>query len=111
MADPRARAREAPRRAAVSTTSALPLAMGYTLAQLSADARAAMDKDSGPAGRDVLRQCIERACADDGFVTEVFAGHTEDRRVRTRSKKVPVLLPLFNHPNIDFWLGAGHLRG
>eukprot|EP01044_Picomonas_judraskeda_P029933 COSAG03_NODE_10567_length_633_cov_15.388582_1_plen_61_part_10 len=37
----------------------------------------------------VLRQCIERACADDGFVAEVFTGHTEDRRVRTRSKHSP----------------------
>ena len=61
--------------------------MVYTLARLCVDARAAMDVDSGPTGRDVLRQCIERACADDGFVEEVFASRSEERRVVYEDEK------------------------
>jgi hypothetical protein len=61
--------------------------MGYTLEQLSADSRAAMDEDSGPAGRDVLRQCIERACADPSFVEDVFKDNTDERKVIYEDEK------------------------
>ena len=35
--------------------------MSYTLEQLSADSRAAMDKDPGPAGREEVRKFIAKA--------------------------------------------------
>lgn len=44
--------------------------MSYTLEQLSADCRAAIDKDPGPAGRDEVRQYIAKACADPEFVAQ-----------------------------------------
>ena len=44
--------------------------MSYTLEQLGADCRAAMDKDPGPAGREEVRKFIAKACADSDFVAE-----------------------------------------
>jgi predicted metal-dependent enzyme (double-stranded beta helix superfamily) len=44
--------------------------MSYTLEQLAADCRAAMDRDSGPAGREEVRKFIEKACADSKFVSK-----------------------------------------
>src|ERR1700761_3196569 len=41
--------------------------MAYTLAQFSADCRAALIKDPGPAGRELVRQYTEKACADADF--------------------------------------------
>ena len=56
--------------------------MGYTLEELSADCRAAMDRDSGPAGRDEVRKCIEKACADREFVaTYLGPDNTTPRQV------------------------------
>ena len=42
--------------------------MSYTLEQLSADCRAAIDQERGPAGREDVRKFIAKACADDEFV-------------------------------------------
>ena len=42
--------------------------MAYTLEQLSKDCRAAMDKDSGPKGREEVRKFIAKACSDKDFV-------------------------------------------
>jgi hypothetical protein len=42
--------------------------MAYTLEQLSADCRAALQKDPGPAGREQVRKFIAKACADRDFV-------------------------------------------
>ncbi|MEE2996222.1 MAG: hypothetical protein VX700_03680 [Pseudomonadota bacterium] len=56
--------------------------MGYTLEQLSADCRTAMDTDSGPAGREKVRDFVARACKDDDFVLEHLGpGNTTPRRV------------------------------
>jgi len=51
----------------------------YTLEQLSADCRAALDKDPGPAGREVVRDCIAKACADKDFVAKYLGpdNHTQ----------------------------------
>ena len=46
--------------------------MVYTLEQLSADCRAAMDADPGPAGRERVRDFVSQACNDDDFVAEHF---------------------------------------
>jgi hypothetical protein len=42
--------------------------MPYTLAQFAADCRAALLKNPGPAGRELVRQFTEKACADPDFV-------------------------------------------
>ncbi|NBP73126.1 MAG: hypothetical protein EBU57_08205 [Alphaproteobacteria bacterium] len=42
--------------------------MSYTLEHLSADCRAAMDADPGPAGRAKVRDFVAKACKDDDFV-------------------------------------------
>ena len=56
--------------------------MAYTLEQLSADCRAAMDKDPGPAGREEVRKCIAKACADPDFVAKHFPeGNTNPRNI------------------------------
>ncbi len=55
--------------------------MTYTLDQLAADCRAAMDKDSGPAGREEVRKCIAKACGDKEFVSSQFDGNTTPRQV------------------------------
>lgn len=56
--------------------------MAYTLEQLSADCRAAMDIDAGPAGRDEVRKYIEKACADAEFVaTHLGPDKTTPRQV------------------------------
>lgn len=43
--------------------------MAYTLDQLAADCRVALEADAGPAGLETVRQCVARACADSAFVT------------------------------------------
>ena len=55
--------------------------MSYTLEQLTADCRAAMDVDSGPAGRAKVRDYVALACKDDDFVaTHLGPGkHDADR--------------------------------
>lgn len=42
--------------------------MAYTLDQFAADCRAALLKDAGRAGRERVRQFIEKACADRDFI-------------------------------------------
>ena len=42
--------------------------MAYTLDQFAADCRTALLKDAGPAGRERVRQCTEKACADRDFI-------------------------------------------
>jgi hypothetical protein len=43
--------------------------MSYTLDQFVADCRAALLKDPGPAGRELVRQYTARASTDQDFVT------------------------------------------
>jgi hypothetical protein len=42
--------------------------MGYSLEQLASDCQAALVADNGPGGREKIRECISRACADPDFV-------------------------------------------
>ena len=44
--------------------------MAYTLEQLAADCHAAMEEDSGVAGREKIRQYVSKACLDDDFVAK-----------------------------------------
>ena len=42
--------------------------MSYTLDELAADCRAALQRDAGPAGREEVRRLVECACSDATFV-------------------------------------------
>ena len=56
--------------------------MGYTIDQLSAECRAAMDADPGPAGREKVRDFVAKACKDDEFVsTHLGPDNTTPRQV------------------------------
>ena len=56
--------------------------MGYTLEQLAADCRAAMDVDPGPTGRSAVRDLVAEACQDDSFVeTHLGPNNTTPRQV------------------------------
>lgn len=44
--------------------------MAFTLEQLAADCRAALDTDPGPAGREEMRKLIAQACVDKDFVAK-----------------------------------------
>jgi len=46
--------------------------MSYTLEQLSSDCHDAIANDPGQAGREIVRQCIARACSDADFVSSQF---------------------------------------
>ena len=54
--------------------------MSYTLEQLSADCHAAMEKDSGVAGREEIRKCIAKACADKDFVAKYLGPDNKTER-------------------------------
>jgi predicted metal-dependent enzyme (double-stranded beta helix superfamily) len=54
--------------------------MSYTLEQFSQDCRAALKKDPGPAGREQVRKCVEKACADAAFVATYFGPDNDTER-------------------------------
>ena len=54
--------------------------MTYTLDQYSADCRAALLKDPGPAGRELVRQYTEKACTDPEFVAKYLGPDAEAER-------------------------------
>jgi len=54
--------------------------MAYTLAQFSQDCRAALLKDSGPAGREQVRRSVEKACSDPDFVASHLGPDNESER-------------------------------
>jgi len=43
--------------------------MAYTLDEFAADCRNALKSDTGPGGREAVRECLQRALADDGFLS------------------------------------------
>jgi hypothetical protein len=75
-------------------------AMAYTLEQFSADCRAALMKDPGPAGRELVRQYTEKACADPAFVAKHFPPeNTTDRKI------------LYEDPDLHFCILAHVYKG
>ena len=42
--------------------------MAYTLDELANDCRQALQSDSGPGGREKIRECLQRALRDEGFL-------------------------------------------
>jgi hypothetical protein len=74
--------------------------MPYALEQFAADCRAALKKDPGPAGRELVRQYTERACADKDFAAKYFGPDNHDDR------KV-----LYEDPDLKFCILAHVYKG
>lgn len=73
------------------------LTMAYTLEQFAADCRLALLKNSGPAGRELVRQCTEKACADQAFVAKHLGPDVQvERRI------------LYEDPDLHFCI-LGHV--
>jgi hypothetical protein len=74
--------------------------MAYTLEQFAADCRAALKKNPGPAGRDQVRKCVEKACSDADFVAKYFGpDNTSERTV------------LYEDPELRFCICAHAYKG
>jgi predicted metal-dependent enzyme (double-stranded beta helix superfamily) len=74
--------------------------MSYTLEQFSADCRAALLKDPGPGGRELVRQYTARASTDPDFVAKYLGPDADsDRRI------------LYEDPDLHFCILAHVYRG
>lgn len=74
--------------------------MSYTLEQFSADCRAALLKDPGPAGRELVRQYTARASCDPDFVARYLGPDaTSDRSI------------LYEDPDLHFCILAHVYKG
>jgi hypothetical protein len=74
--------------------------MGYTLEQFSSDCRAALLKNPGPAGREMVRQYTERASTDPEFVAHHLGPDADAER------KV-----LYEDPDLRFCILAHVYKG
>ena len=74
--------------------------MSYTLDQYSADCRTALQKDPGPAGRELVRQYTEKACTDPQFVAKYLGPDAEAER------KI-----LYEDPDLHFCILAHVYKG
>lgn len=74
--------------------------MAYTLEQFSADCRAALLRDSGPAGREEVRKCVEKACSDAAFVAKHLGPDNESERTL-----------LYQDPDLGFCIFAHVYKG
>ena len=74
--------------------------MAYTLEQLAADCKAALQQNDGPDGRAQVRDCIKKACNDDNFVSEhLGADDAPDRKI------------IYEDPDFGFCILAHVYRG
>ena len=74
--------------------------MAYTLDQFAADCRAALLKDPGPAGRELVRAYTAKACSDAAFVAKYFPpDNTTDRKI------------LYEDPDLRFCILAHVYKG
>ena len=74
--------------------------MSYTLDQYSADCRAALLKDPGPAGRELVRQYTEKASTDPQFVAKYLGPDADaERRI------------LYEDPDLHFCILAHVYKG
>jgi len=56
--------------------------MSYSLEQFADDCHQALVTDPGPGGREVVRQCVARACKDADFVrTHLGPDNTTERQI------------------------------
>lgn len=74
--------------------------MAYTIEQFSKDVHDALAKDPGPAGREVARQCLARACKDPEFVkTHLGPDNDSERTI------------LYEDPELKFCILAHVYKG
>jgi hypothetical protein len=74
--------------------------MAYTLDQFAADCRAALLKDPGPAGRELVRQYTEKACSDADFVATYLGPAADaDRKI------------IYEDPDLHFCILAHVYKG
>ena len=72
--------------------------MSYTLDQFSADCRAALLEDPGPAGRELVRQYTEKACSDPDFVAKYLGPDADaERKILMR---IPTSISAFSPMSI-----------
>jgi hypothetical protein len=74
--------------------------MSYTLDQFAADCRAALQKDPGPAGRELVRQYTAKASTDPDFVA-TYLGPDADQQRRI----------LYEDPDLHFCILAHVYKG
>ena len=74
--------------------------MAYTLDHLSADCSAALHENSGPAGREKVRDFIAKACTDQDFIAAHFVSPDQEER------KV-----LYEDPDLKFCILAHTYNG
>jgi hypothetical protein len=74
--------------------------MPYTLEQFAVDCRAALTKNPGSAGRELVRQYTERACSDPDFVAKHLGPDNHDDR------KI-----LYEDPDLKFCILAHVYKG
>ncbi len=74
--------------------------MSYTLEQFAADCRAALMRDPGPKGRELVRQYTAKASADPDFVAKHLGpNETSDRKI------------LYEDPDLKFCILAHVYKG
>jgi hypothetical protein len=74
--------------------------MSYTLEQFSQDCRQALLKDPGPAGREQVRKCVEKACSDPAFVAKHLGPDNDGERTI-----------LYEDPDLGFCILAHVFKG
>ena len=73
--------------------------MSYTLEELILDCKSALHEDSGPAGREMVRSFVSRACLDEEFIVK----HLSDPRAPERQV-------LYEDPEVGFCICAHHYK-
>lgn len=74
--------------------------MAYTLDEFAADCRNALKSDTGPGGREAVRECLRRALADDGFLSAHLGPEA------TREREI-----LYEDPELAFCICAHVYNG
>ena len=74
--------------------------MAYTLEEFSADCRAALQAEPGPAGRQKVREYVSKACLDEDFKAQYLSDdNAPDRKV------------LYEDPDLGFCICAHFYEG
>ena len=73
--------------------------MGYTVAQLGSDFRAALKAQPGPAGREKVCEILKKALVDKDFVKTNFDDNTPERKI------------LYEDPELGFCILAHQYKG
>jgi hypothetical protein len=71
--------------------------MGYTLEQFAADCHNALVADPGPEGRKKVCEFVQKACVDEGFVSQHLRDNDPERKI------------LYEDPQLGFCI-LGHVH-